>query len=124
MPAADLTLLQRLIGDTATARLVEEFGGLEVPIPKGEGGETFARLAEVVGHDNAMSLCKVYGSDRLSVPLCRAMKKAERNTRIRADYDAGVGWYTLVKRYDLCERQLRTILGRAEDPGVGQGSLF
>lgn len=124
MPAADLTIMTRLIGEAATARLVDELGGQEISVPKGEGGESFARLAEVVGQDNAKALCGVYGGDRLSVPLCRAVQKATRNAGIRADYDAGLGWHHLVKKYDLCERQLRTILGRGEDPGAGQGSLF
>ena len=124
MPIADLSILQKLIGQDATARLVEELGGQEVGGPKGEGGESFARLSEVVGQANALALCGVFGGDRLNVPLCRAVQKAERNTRIRTDYDAGLGWYALVKKYDLCERQIRTILGRGEDPGAGQGSLF
>lgn len=125
MPVADPAYLVDLLGPTAVSALVKAFGGLVLIVPKRRDGQAYQRIEEVAGPEAAGKLVEVFGGSPVYVAKMHADLLAARNRQIRAEYDAGISVKELARRYNLTERQIWTILGRAEDPcAPGQGSLF
>jgi hypothetical protein len=103
------------IGFEAATRFFSYYGGKRVKIPDGTGrpGLFVERLIELLGEDGYRKLIARFGGEDISVPKGRAQAMIARNRQIVADYDAGTfSMHDLVRRYDLCERQIRAIINR------------
>jgi hypothetical protein len=61
--------LADLIGEDATLRLVEHFGGTRLPIPKGTTGHS--QLHELIGQEATRKLTDAYGGTYIKVPLAK-----------------------------------------------------
>jgi len=83
----------------------------------------FRRIAEIVGVENALRLSREFGGECVSIPKLGRLRRAVRNTAIRAEYDrasdkTGVV-RRLARRYDLTTAQIYNILGEqpeGDDP--------
>jgi len=83
----------------------------------------FKRVAEIVGVENALKLSREFGGECLSIPKLGRLRRAVRNTAIRAEYDrvrdkTGVV-RRLARRHDLTTAQIYNILGEqpeGDDP--------
>jgi Mor family transcriptional regulator len=126
-------LLIRLIGNEAALRMMEpaHYGGKPFTVPKGEvgrGEQTFATLAEVVGQDNAMLLCRHFGGAVVYVPLLDKMHRDKRNRNIVASYNGGTSVWNLASENKISVRQVWNILKGTDMEEVGetsqQDSLF
>ncbi len=79
----------RLIGHSKTMLLVQHFGGQEIRVPKGEGSDTWAALAEVIGYEATTRLCREFGGgEPIYIALCAKAVRDERNRRIVTRYDS------------------------------------
>jgi len=58
-------------------KLLIEFGGMQVPIPKRPMPRT-SRIWQVLGEDAAKTLSRLYGPGQIEVPIGSALKSAER----------------------------------------------
>lgn len=58
-------------------KLLIEFGGMQVPIPKRPRPRT-SRIWQVLGEDAAKVLSRLYGPGQIEVPIGSALKSAER----------------------------------------------
>ncbi|MDR2172666.1 MAG: hypothetical protein LBE32_00405 [Burkholderiales bacterium] len=99
-----------LIGWPATIAFVRAFGGKRIYIPRSASSGWAAALAEVVGEDALMKLCRFYGDTRMNVPFCRGAMMQIRNVEIVHAYDSGTSLNELVDRYGISHRQLQNIL--------------
>lgn len=113
-------LLIRLIGGEAALRMMapSAYGGKNYTVPKGEmgrGERTFAALAEVVGVDNAKTLCKQFGGACIYVPLLEEIRLGDRNREIVTAYTEGrMTVWELSTKYAMSERQIRNILKQTD----------
>lgn len=104
----------RVIGFDAACKFFAAYGGKQLRIPEGTGraGLFSAALTELLGYETAWKLCSHFGGERMTVPKGRAPAMIARNRQIVADYDGGMRFLALIHKYDLTERQLRTIVNR------------
>ena len=104
--------LVEAIGFDATMRLVAVLGGKVIKIPNGLGkaGAFCALLDEILGVEAARCLKARFGGEKMHVPMLSAQIKAARNRLIIADYDNRVAMLSIVRKHELSERQIRTIL--------------
>lgn len=105
------------IGVSAAKMFFTYYGGMQVHIPDGSGrpGLFVERLIDLLGEPAYKSLIARFGGERITVPKGHAAALIARNRRIVADYSAGTPMLELVQRYDLSERQIRSILNRPTD---------
>jgi len=118
--------LVALIGLRPALKLVDAFGGITLPIPKGDAARGVVRresLIEVIGVRATELLIDTYGGDRLYVPSCRAAMLQLRDREICAQYGAGVGVAELAIKYRLSDRHIWSILKKT-DVSSPQASLF
>lgn len=76
-----------IIGHGPAMALVREFGGLDLRIPRAEGGDTWAALAEVIGEPETRRLVAAMGGVEVYVALCDHALKHDRNREMVAKYD-------------------------------------
>lgn len=115
--------LVETIGFDAASCLVRAYGGKQIKIPAGTGraGAFSAWLDEALGIEAARRLRAMFGGECITVPMLYDQMLAARNRLIVDDYDASLGMLALVRKYDLSERQIRTIINRpVGDDTLGQ----
>lgn len=109
-----------LVGVAPALALVHAFPGniLKVPTGAREDGQVRARLIDLMGEAAAVQFMSTYGGERLTIPRCHAALRDERDRRIIGDYDSGTSVPALAVKYQLTERQIRTILKRVPGESV------
>lgn len=102
------------IGFEAASKLFKAYGGKQVLIPNGLGrpGPFSLWLKENLGEAAVDALQRNFGGERITVPKGKVFAMIARNRHIVADYNAGTPLLDLVRKYDLTERRLRTILNQ------------
>lgn len=78
------------IGLPATLRLVAEYGGQTLAIPKGtrpRGRALIAELSRAIGGDAANKLAASYGGEYLAVPICKPALTALRDAELQSRFD-------------------------------------
>jgi Mor family transcriptional regulator len=78
-------------------------------------------IAETIGLDSYIKLCKAFGGDTIYIQKYSELQKLERNAEIRAKYN-GYNSSELAREYDLSERYVRIIC--SNDNLDGQLSIF
>ena len=71
-------------------------------------------LAELAGVRVALRVARAVGGTMLRIPKIDRWQRRHRDRCIRRDYDNNVSATCLARKYHLSERQIWTILGRAE----------
>lgn len=107
--------LTRLIGQEATMRLIEVYGGTAVYIPRASRCSETHELAQVIGLENLLAISRFYDRTMLSVPRGLELSRDIRNAEIRklaSEYNQR----DLARRFGLTERQIRTILHEQKAP--------
>lgn len=69
-------------------------------------------LVETFGWDRAASLLARFGGDKVYLPQLRTLERARRNADLIRDYDAGVGYEELARRYNVSPSHARLIVSR------------
>jgi Mor family transcriptional regulator len=108
-----LAELQEVIGLENTLALVETWGGVSLYVP--ETVSENHKIARVIGADAAQELAKVFGRDRLNIPLARDYKRSVRDREIYSRHQTGVSANDLALEYGLGARQVWEILGKMRD---------
>lgn len=86
--------------------------------------EAHRKLAEVIGVEAMIDLCREYGGLQTYIPTLDALDKVRRNQQIRAHYN-GSNTEQLAKRFGLTDRAVRMIVdGIAPQPIKGQITMF
>lgn len=103
-----------LLGPEKADRFIAHYGGKQLTIPFGKrrDGAFVLHLIELLGEEGFKSLSARFGGENLTIPRNKAAAFIARNKKIIADYNSGARMLELIKRYDLSERQIRTILNR------------
>lgn len=77
-----------VIGHGKAMALVQEFGGQELRIPRTEGSDTWAALAEVIGERGMERLAAEFGGgEPVYIALCHQALKQDRNRKMIARYE-------------------------------------
>lgn len=108
----NIDLILAALGKDATLLLVDRHGGERRRIPK----EPRPWLIDSIGTEAAAKLCQLYGDSNLAIPMAKNWKRQERDRAIRADFDARVTVYELVRKYELHESRIRAILNNVDAP--------
>lgn len=69
-------------------------------------------LAEFLGVDKYIEFCKLFGGTNIYVLQLDTLYHEVRNKDLVNDYRNGLSFKELVKKYDLCETQVRKIVKR------------
>lgn len=77
----------RHIGHGHAMTLVREFGGQDLRIPRGEGSDLWAALAETIGERATKALCAALGGEEIYIALCHQALKHDRNRKMIARYE-------------------------------------
>ena len=113
-----LAEIARAIGLPDTLKLVEQFGGTLLYIPR-RPEKLPARhpLLQLVGLDAARKLASLFGCERVLIPMAsRALSgRLRRNVAIEADHQH-LSIAQLARKYSLHERSIRRILARPRSP--------
>lgn len=114
-PRASVSLFIALIGEDATANLLETkgIGGCSFEFPKGQtsrGDKAVQVLHDAVGIEAAKKLIKHFGGDRIYIPKGTVINRHRRNRRIVEAYNSGTPVNQLAGDFDLTGRQIWTIL--------------
>ncbi|WP_046079657.1 Mor transcription activator family protein [Halomonas sp. HG01] len=117
-----LTDVAEAIGLAATLALVEHAGGVRIYVPERLGDEH--RLIDWLGREAAVRLSEALAMEELVVPRCADALRRVRNRQMRLERDQGARPAELALRYRLTERQVYTILSRADDEARDQISLL
>jgi len=106
--------LAELIGLQLTMRLVEEYGGIRLYIPKCDMADDHA-LVKLIGREAAEKLQREYGGEpHMDIPLALASVRAVRNAEIRAARPHKSASH-LAREYRTTERNIRLICGEIKD---------
>lgn len=108
---ADLGRIVDEIGEDAALRLVDEFGGTRINLPKHPTERT--QLGRMLGVETAGRLVALMGWGEFLVPTCAAVKKVMRDEAIRQDTRAGMSTAKLARKYRCHDRTIRR--ARAKD---------
>lgn len=84
--------MRRVLGDAATAILINQRAGVQLRIPlhraaNTAGAERWAALAYLIGDDATAAAVAQWGGGLLDVPLCRGLLGERRDRWLRARYD-------------------------------------
>lgn len=103
--------IRQLMGEEATAKLVEKFGG---GTPKYIPLKVYPEhpLAELLGLESAQHLCDEYGGLEISFPRNVSLLREKRNILIKEDHVAGMSQGKLADKYQLTVRHIREIVNR------------
>lgn len=99
--------LFNFIGEDAATRLCMVFGGTKLYI--GDSDASRQRLGVIVGTELAEKLIFHFQGVDLHVPKLAGLKGERRNRNIAADLAAGMTRRSAAMKYNLSERQIRTI---------------
>lgn len=99
-----------LIGLDLTMRLIDDFGGWRVYIPKEPTEE--CELARCIGVEPARKLARVFEMQFLWVPACYAAQRVRRDDLIVARYLAGEKPRALAREYKISVRHIFKILSK------------
>lgn len=103
-----------LIGMDATLRIVENYGGVRLHIPKRYYPNH--PLAKLIGHANAVKLSEVYGGEEhFDIARCVSAARAARDAFILAERASGATHRELALKHRMTERNIRNILSVEEE---------
>ncbi len=119
-----VAVILSLIGEKAALRLMDakNFGGGYFTFPKNESGPgaaSYAYLAEVVGENEAKSLCKFFCGESVYIPKLTQHYLQERNKRLVLAYNSGKSIRELMRDFGLSDRRIWEIL-KATDLNASQ----
>jgi len=78
-------------------------------VPLDKLPEAHRKLAEVIGIEATMELCKAYGGTPIYIPKVDALVAAHRDQQIRTEYN-GYNVAKLARKYNLSARTVQRIL--------------
>lgn len=99
------------IGEEAALRLVEEFGGTVIAMPRAPRANS--PTSRVLGLDIAKKLALVWGWGHMTVPLCSAVKRALQHRAIVQDLDAGLSGAQIARKHNIHIRTVRRLKAHA-----------
>ena len=105
LPASLLRIAEQC-GDDVMWALWERFPGVHVYVPREAAGHP---LQAVLGA-NLFRLARAFGGEILEIHKAAAARRAVRDALIRRDRERGDDHAAIALRYQLTERQVRTIL--------------
>lgn len=101
-----------LIGEDALTRLCIVFGGVKLYVSNSE--QLRHKLEIIVGADAAQKIIEAYPGESIEIPNLKPLVLEKRNRGIFADRES-MTMRELAMKYDLTERQIRSILNNNDD---------
>jgi hypothetical protein len=110
LPKRTSELIQ-VIGFDAAMRLVKQFGGTHLNIPK--RAKSNHALVCCIGFEELEKLCHYYGGDKLEIDLCHHIISQQKQQLILAGIQSGKTNAQLARQFNTTERQIRRIKQRS-----------
>lgn len=85
--------IAKIIGFEKALLLVKGMGGVDFAVPCGlsrNGSEREQRLVDAIGIEAAKKFMRIFGGERLYIPQCEQLLRAERNRRFCECIDAAI----------------------------------
>ncbi|EBS3175698.1 hypothetical protein DSS36_15410 [Salmonella enterica subsp. enterica serovar Newport] len=123
LPDSAKTIIQT-IGHEKAFELFRLFGGVAVSFSKQEhkekGSEINCMIKMLIGEQSFSSLCKVYGGERVYIPVCHQAFCAAKNKRVINDFfsrlQSGVSHFVarveICRLYRISERELHKLVAK------------
>ena len=105
-----LTEIQDGIGGPALEKLLAEYGGVHLRIPR--NARPGHPIAEVIGMSAYEQLVQIFGGECLSMPKRQSVRLEQRNLEIVSRRHAGEPIEHIARRYDLTVRRVFSILAQ------------
>lgn len=99
------------IGLASTVELMASFGGTTLYIPSCKGLMANTSIINAIGYKQAIKLADAFSNMAVEIPKGRFLIKALRDKRVYLDSKTATR-NTLVKKYDLTQRQIRAIIAK------------
>lgn len=99
--------VEQAIGCEATAKLVAQYGGTRLYIPKKLSSKHL--LCQLLGQEASQQLFSEFGGMTVEISRAVMLQKERRNKLIRADRAAGMSTRMAAHKYHLTERTIRSI---------------
>ncbi len=104
-----------LIGEAETQQLVKHLGGMSFYFPGQKVKRSLECGLSCISHDSWQLLCKRYGGTYVFIPKCYKLMLNRRNTLIRVERAQGLSIQALCRKFNLTDRQIMHICGKAEN---------
>src|SRR5690606_29772942 len=98
------------LGDDVALKLMREFGGTRIKLPRNPGPGT--RLATLLGAEMARRVVGLLGHGELPVPTCAAVTQAMWRRDVRAARRDGATISAIARRYGVSERTVSRAVHR------------
>jgi DNA-binding transcriptional regulator LsrR (DeoR family) len=106
-PPPEIAHFVEALGEPATLRLIEEFGGTRLYVPTGD--RAIADLGRRIGIDGAQALRVLCGYDRIRVPVAKAWRARIYRAR-------GMSCAEIARKLGMTEKHIQTL---AASPAAG-----
>ncbi len=114
--------ISNVIGISNTLKLVREYGGTRIYLPKQLSNDH--ELVETIGQTMAQKLYKHFGAiGTIEIPKARSLTIAQRNHQIKHEKQSSTR-KILALKYALTERQITNILHQETQINSDQLNLF
>lgn len=98
------------IGVSAALSLVHVYAGTRLYVPQAENLGEEHPICRLLGRPLTLRLCQAVGGDYISVPVGRALLKAERDRQIVERADRGESQAEIARAYGVTERWVQDFL--------------
>lgn len=110
---ASLLEIAEYCGDDTMWKIWGAYGGMRLSVPINMTPEH--SLSQLLGYEAACQFSKVFGgAEPLRIARAEAARRAVRNEMMRQDHREGMSFANLVRKYELTERQISTIINAVE----------
>ena len=103
-----LAEIARVIGVSATLKLIERFGGTRLYVPGAKRLTEDHVIARTIGLAAARAIVKIWGEDRLEIPRAARALRLARNRAVRRE-SSTLSVPKLALKWGLTERQIYQI---------------
>lgn len=112
LPASLLDIAE-YCGDDVMWKVWSAYGGCRVSVPSVMTPEH--SLSQLLGYADACKLSTAFGgAEPLTIAKAETARRAVRNEMIRQDHREHMSMCNLVRKYDLTDRQISTIINTVE----------
>jgi hypothetical protein len=106
----ELVEIAEVIGDLATIKLIDAFGGIRLSIPKHVPDRPH-RIEFAIGREAMLKLIERFGGDRFDLPTLRALRSAKV-----AILESTAGTQTTALRHRVTDRYVRKVRATVKEP--------
>jgi len=112
---APLHKIIEAIGEPATMKLVEKFGGTRIYLPLPKSIDKENEIAKAIGVEAARTLACLWPQEQINIPTATRYRRAIVKSEVRRDRDS-LTVSQLARKYETTERNVYRMLSEPDEP--------